>query len=35
VGYWLDSSNLTVRESVDEILAHLPQAQVFYAPPSV
>jgi chloramphenicol 3-O-phosphotransferase len=29
VGYWLDSSNLTVRESVDEILAHLPQAQVF------
>jgi hypothetical protein len=27
VGYWLDSSNLTVRESVDEILAHLPQAR--------
>jgi predicted kinase len=28
LGYWLDTSNLSVAESVDAILAHLPQARI-------
>jgi predicted kinase len=28
IGYWLDNSNLTLAEAVDDILAHLAQATV-------
>lgn len=28
IGYWLDTSDLTVKQTVDAILAHLPEAMV-------